>query len=565
MKQPVNVINSDPDYMMGWKSGQPVLVPKNGDGDIATFATDPLTGAVTGLVGPGGAVMPLVSDAVLSAKTDHLSGFKYLSTDVATSITLPNPYSSQPNEPIHPAVLFFEQGWNGYRYWLAFTPYPGFDSVYENPSVVASNDFATWVAPATNPLVPKPGGVGYNADTHLFMSADNSIMYLCFRERNVSSANNLKVMETTDGRTWSTPVTVLTGTLGVQDFGSPSIWWNGTGWTCISHNLDAAAPWPIQQRISSTSSIYGAWSAATTVSLPALAGRAWWHSHIFKLPSGQVLGLFQDNNQIVGNSGSVYIAESGDDGATFGLMGLVGSTGGKYRSCGCVVRVGVSPIFRVILSNFSDRTLSYYDVRLSSAGTVAPSDRARELLAFPSLTNGSTKLVDTFTRADSAVSIGTASSGQSYSVSGTWGIISNSAYAVAAGNATVDMLSTAYTYGVQFAGMQTAVQLWSVFRFVSATDCWRVGVLNPSASGAQTLTLQSVVGGAVQLNTSIGNITRGDHLGIINTPSGFRVYVNDALVHTRVDSLHCQGTSVGLRANSMTAVGFKYLTCESLA
>ena len=54
MKQPVNVINSDPDYMMGWKSGQPVLVPKNGDGDIATFATDPLTGAVTGLVGPGG-------------------------------------------------------------------------------------------------------------------------------------------------------------------------------------------------------------------------------------------------------------------------------------------------------------------------------------------------------------------------------------------------------------------------------------------------------------------------------------------------------------------------------
>ena len=56
MKQPVNVINSDPDYMMGWKSGQPVLVPKIGDGEIATFATNPLTGAVTGLVGPGGFV-----------------------------------------------------------------------------------------------------------------------------------------------------------------------------------------------------------------------------------------------------------------------------------------------------------------------------------------------------------------------------------------------------------------------------------------------------------------------------------------------------------------------------
>ena len=53
MKQPVNVINSDPDYMMGWKSGQPVLVPKIGDGEIATFATDS-SGNVTGLVGPGG-------------------------------------------------------------------------------------------------------------------------------------------------------------------------------------------------------------------------------------------------------------------------------------------------------------------------------------------------------------------------------------------------------------------------------------------------------------------------------------------------------------------------------
>ena len=55
MKQPVNVINSDPDYMMGWKSGQPVLVPKIGDGEIATFATDS-SGNVTGLVGPGGVI-----------------------------------------------------------------------------------------------------------------------------------------------------------------------------------------------------------------------------------------------------------------------------------------------------------------------------------------------------------------------------------------------------------------------------------------------------------------------------------------------------------------------------
>ncbi len=60
MKQPVNVINSDPDYMMGWKSGQPVLVPKIGDGEIATFATD-TSGNVTGLVGPGGGVIRTIA------------------------------------------------------------------------------------------------------------------------------------------------------------------------------------------------------------------------------------------------------------------------------------------------------------------------------------------------------------------------------------------------------------------------------------------------------------------------------------------------------------------------
>ena len=28
------------------------------------------------------------------------------------------------NEPYHPSVLYFENGWKGYRYWMAFTPMP---------------------------------------------------------------------------------------------------------------------------------------------------------------------------------------------------------------------------------------------------------------------------------------------------------------------------------------------------------------------------------------------------------------------------------------------------------
>ena len=535
------------------------------DANGGVKAVTDTSGNVTGLVGPGGVTVPLYSEALSKPTAQQLGNFKWSAEAQVTQLTLPNPYSGQPNEPVHPGILFFAGGWCGYRYWMCFTPYPSADSTYENPSVVASNDFVTWVAPTTNPLVHKPSGVGYNADNHLFMSPDGLTMYLCFRERNVGNANNLKVMETTNGRTWTQPVAVLTGTLAVQDFASPSIFWNGTSWTCISHNLDGGAPWPVEQRTSVTASVYGAWSAATTVSIPPLSGRAWWHSFFLRSESGQVFGLMQDNNKGVGNSGSLYLVESGDNGLTFGRVSVVATAGNKYRSCFFLAERNGETLMRTVVSDFSTRTLSFVDVNPAQPLSTKQTVVSRGLLALPGFTNGPVKLVDKFTRADSAVTVGTAESGQTYTVTGTWGILSNSAYAVATGNITVDLSSTAYRYGVQFAGMQTAVQLWALYRFASSTDYWRIGVLNPSASGAQTLTLQSVVGGAVQLNTSIGNITRGDHLGIVNTPSGFRVYVNDDLVHTRVDSLHCQATSVGLRANSMTVGGFKYLTCESLA
>ena len=31
------------------------------------------------------------------------------------------------DQAFHPKVLNFEKPWNGYRYWMAYTPYPGAD------------------------------------------------------------------------------------------------------------------------------------------------------------------------------------------------------------------------------------------------------------------------------------------------------------------------------------------------------------------------------------------------------------------------------------------------------
>jgi hypothetical protein len=64
----------------------------------------------------------------------------------------------------HPDVEYFPEGFNGYKYWMVFTPY--FGSVgsepasqrFENPTVVVSNDGRNWVPPPgiKNPLASAP-------------------------------------------------------------------------------------------------------------------------------------------------------------------------------------------------------------------------------------------------------------------------------------------------------------------------------------------------------------------------------------------------------------------------
>ena len=71
-------------------------------------------------------------------------------------------------QAIHPDIEYFPSAWNGYKYWMAMTPYPGGKDPWENPSLLASNDGIKWVAPAglPTPLYPKPP-CDHNSDTDL--------------------------------------------------------------------------------------------------------------------------------------------------------------------------------------------------------------------------------------------------------------------------------------------------------------------------------------------------------------------------------------------------------------
>lgn len=53
----------------------------------------------------------------------------------------------------HPDVQYFANGFNGYKYWMVFTPYFGvvgneqISKRYENPTIVVSNDGLNWTGP----------------------------------------------------------------------------------------------------------------------------------------------------------------------------------------------------------------------------------------------------------------------------------------------------------------------------------------------------------------------------------------------------------------------------------
>ncbi len=94
------------------------------------------------------------------------------------SITKLNIVSSYgDNEAYHPKVLSFKDKWNGYKYWMSYTPYPAGNGELENPHIVASNNLTKWETPEglVNPLddISKDGDKKkYDSDAHIVYNPD---------------------------------------------------------------------------------------------------------------------------------------------------------------------------------------------------------------------------------------------------------------------------------------------------------------------------------------------------------------------------------------------------------
>lgn len=81
-------------------------------------------------------------------------------------------YYAGKNQPTHPSVISFKNEWHGYKFWMAYSPYPEADGEEENPCIAVSNDLFKWTTPKhlANPI-------GDNEETGCDELKDPHILY----------------------------------------------------------------------------------------------------------------------------------------------------------------------------------------------------------------------------------------------------------------------------------------------------------------------------------------------------------------------------------------------------
>ena len=232
-------------------------------------------------------------------------------TNAPSALVLPTMYGD--TQGTHPDVIDFgASGWQGYRYWMAWTPHTDGNTANENPSITVSDDGTTWTVPPglTNPVIP-PSGTGgvYNSDPDLTFV--DGILYMMYRVSNqAGNPEALYVVQSIDGVNWSAPVEVLRGA-GTMIVSPAIVHRDG-----VYHMWSIASitpRWRTEYR--TAPSIYGPWSAPTECVMPMPDPKIdMWHVDVID-HRGRFVAIFSssDRNQSgSGTNGKLFYAESFD-------------------------------------------------------------------------------------------------------------------------------------------------------------------------------------------------------------------------------------------------------------
>lgn len=185
---------------------------------------------------------------------------------------------------IHPKVLYFETPWNGYKFWMTYTPYPNGDTDKENPCIAVSNDGIEWTVPTglANPVVGRPSE-GYNSDPHILYNEKGDEMELWWREyRNNNKSDAIMRKRSKDGVHWSDTEVLLPHIYDTEMRLSPAVWIEDDRYILVYSDCSQ-----LRKTEYSSSSDSGTWEWSEPVTLPIPRGELrFWHHDIIKNDDG---------------------------------------------------------------------------------------------------------------------------------------------------------------------------------------------------------------------------------------------------------------------------------------
>src|SRR5215207_7639800 len=106
-------------------------------------------------------------------------------------------------EIVHPDAAVFPRRWQGKRYWITATPYPGGNPKYENPSIYHGESSREMTVPVgvANPIVAPPS-IGYLSDPDIVHDAERDELRMYYRQT-AEESDQLFLVTSRNGVQWS--------------------------------------------------------------------------------------------------------------------------------------------------------------------------------------------------------------------------------------------------------------------------------------------------------------------------------------------------------------------------
>ena len=473
-------------------------------------------------------------------------------------LTIPVSVGTQMAEP---SIVYEPQGWNGYPFWMVVAPFDGTDASTENPEIFTSLNGKTWVKPAglINPVAPAPvnAPTNYNSDPYMTFSPDRSQLIVIYRQIFGANSNTL-LISSTNGITWTAPVTIISTVRAAEDLIQSSVVYNSVTGLWTLYACDPVKP-NNQLVYATASSLTGTWSARSNCiySLPP-GETSLWHCDIQALSSGVLVGIAQTGS----NAGGKLYPMRSTDGVTFtyGPLIMNRSTTGCYKS-------GFVPI--------DDKWYTYFGFIANPAwklefGILSFDLNIWQLVRSSFLASNANSPLpllggaitwDSFDRADSAVSLGSPTAGSAWVADGgRLGILNNTAYPPTAGNnkAYINSGFADVDIRAEFPTAATNGGARLTWRGTGTNDFFRA-IIYSGRVQVEEITAAAIV----NTWTRTWTVVNGDELRIRAKGNNHQIYINGILIIAFSTAVRNTATRHGLQLGTVADTVNNYLLTKA--